>query len=96
MGRVTGPISTIGDEWDDNPHSTHELRTLVSGKEWQRKLRDLILILVMLLISLIVVLCFAWLLMNSPSSEVSPRRYSYPFSRHGSKNTQNPNHPILR
>jgi len=89
-------INFIGNEWDENPRSTHDLRALSSGREWQRKLRDLIIILIMLLIALIVILCFAWLLMNSPSSEISPRRYPSPFFRHGSRKVPNLNHPIQR
>ncbi len=69
-------ISLIGKVWEEDISSTQELRSLTSGRDWQRKLRDLILILIMLLIALIVVLCFAWLAMNSPSSEVNPRRFS--------------------
>ena len=69
-------ISRIGGAWEEDINSTQELRSLASGKEWQRKLRDLILILIMLLIALVVILCFAWLTMNSPSSDVNPRRFS--------------------
>jgi hypothetical protein len=85
-------INLIGNDWEEHPHSTHDLRHLAAGQEWQRKLRDLILILIMLLIALIVILCFAWLLMNSPSSEISPRRYPSPFFHHGSKKSQSSNH----
>ncbi len=69
-------ISLIGGAWEDNASATQGLRSLLTERAWQHKLRDLVLILVVGLITLIVICCIAWLVMNSPSSDVNPRRFS--------------------
>jgi hypothetical protein len=87
-------ISSIGSQLEENAYSTQELRSLATGRDWQRKLRNLILIVIMSLIVLLVAFCFIWLLMNSPSSEVSPRRYPITPLQHGSRKTQNLSHTL--
>jgi len=89
-------INSIGSAWEENAHSTQDLRSLTTGREWQRKLRDLLLILIMLAIALIVVLCVGWLLMNSPSSEVLPRHFPIHIIKHNPKEIQNYSHPAQR
>ncbi len=69
-------ISLIGGAWEDNASATQGLRSLSTERAWQHKLRDLVLILVVFLITLIVILYIAWLVINSPSSNVNPRRFS--------------------
>ena len=78
-------MSLISGPWAKTASSTYQgLRSLSTGQERRHKLRDLILILSVFSIVLIVILCVGWLVMNSPSSEVKPRRFSLhqPAKRH--------------
>lgn len=79
----------IGSDWEENAHSTQDLRSLAAGSEWQRKVRDLLLILLMLGIAFFVILGVTWVFMNSPLSDVRPKHFSIPFKHHPKKSSFN-------
>jgi len=85
-------MSIIGSAWDEKHVSTQELRSLSMGAEGKRTLRDSFLAIIIIAIITVILLCLAWLALNSPSMQLSPRRFSVPSSGHSLRRTQTFNH----
>jgi hypothetical protein len=74
---------TDGSDWTpgEEVHDASDLRSMLGGWQWQRKLRKLFLLMIIFLVVSIIIIGCIWLLMNAPSAHLGPRRYAVPIEK---------------